>query len=114
MPAVTNASTALVTGGAVRLGRAIAVSLAEAGYDIALHYNRSEAQAHSAVKEIRDLGRRCESFRCDLRDTGGPRLLIANVQDTFRGLNVLINSASAYDSGSISNTTEEQLQRMWA
>jgi pteridine reductase len=65
------------------------------------------------VKEIRDLGRRCESFRCDLRDTGGPRLLIANVKDTFRSLNVLINSASAYDSGSISNTTEEQLNRMW-
>jgi pteridine reductase len=114
MPAVTNGGAALVTGGAVRLGRAIAVSLAEAGYDIALHYNLSESKAHSAAAEIRDLGVRCDTLRCDLSDADSLKSLIANAKASFQNLNVLINSASTYEPGSIGETTEEQLARMWA
>ena len=114
MPAMTERHAALVTGGAVRLGRAIAVSLAEAGYDIALHYNTSEAEAHAAAVEIRDRGVSCELFRCDLGDTAGLERLIANARATFGNLDVLINSASTYESGTISETTEELLDRMWA
>lgn len=114
MPAVIDRCAALVTGGAVRLGRAIAVSLAEAGYDIALHYNGSAAEAHSTAAEIRDRGVSCELFRCDLGGTDGLEPLIANAKAAFGNLDVLINSASTYDSGTISQTTAAQLDRMWA
>ena len=60
-------STALVTGGAIRLGRAIALDLAKAGYHIALHYNSSRTAAEETCTEIRELGVACELFRCDLK-----------------------------------------------
>ena len=68
--AVTHGKAALVTGGAVRLGRAIAVSLARAGYDVALHYNSSEAAAHDAAEEVRSHGVRCALLPFD-PDAGG-------------------------------------------
>ncbi|BBI64956.1 hypothetical protein HSBAA_62620 [Vreelandella sulfidaeris] len=53
---------ALVTGGATRLGRHFAEALADAGYDIALHVNRSRNEAEEVAKGIRAKGRECEIF----------------------------------------------------
>src|SRR5512136_546193 len=58
--------TALVTGGAVRLGRAIALGLTARGADIALHYRSSEPEAAKTAEEIRALGRKCAPIRADL------------------------------------------------
>ena len=113
MSAVTERKAALVTGGAVRLGRAIALSLAAAGFDIALHYNRSEAQARTAAADIRDRGVRCELFQHDLCQIHHLDSMIASVASKFPGFNVLVNSASAYQAGAISDTTPEQLDRLW-
>jgi pteridine reductase len=104
---------ALVTGGAVRLGRAIAIGLARAGYDIALHYNRSEPEARAVAAEIRDLGARCALFPCDLAETERLPGLIARVTDEFENLTVLVNSASTYESGPIAETTEARFDRAW-
>ncbi|WP_237217841.1 SDR family NAD(P)-dependent oxidoreductase, partial [Falsiroseomonas oryziterrae] len=57
---------ALVTGGAKRLGRAMALALAEAGFDIAVHYAQSEAEAEATAAEIRARGRRAVALRADL------------------------------------------------
>ena len=54
-------STALVTGGAVRLGRAMVLHLAERGYDIALHYGTSEESAEQTADSAREEGVRCET-----------------------------------------------------
>jgi NAD(P)-dependent dehydrogenase (short-subunit alcohol dehydrogenase family) len=54
--------TALVTGGAKRIGRAIALSLAERGYGIALHYRSSEAEAKDLAEEISRKGVECGLF----------------------------------------------------
>ncbi len=104
---------ALVTGGAVRLGRAIALALAAAGYDIALHYGRSADAAAQTAEEIRALGVACHSFGVDLRDADALPGLLGDALAAFPGLQVLVNSASAYTQASIGATTpaifDEQL-----
>ena len=62
-----NRPAALVTGSGVRLGKAIALDLAHAGYDVAVHYNRSAEPAQDTVAEIHALGMRAEAFQFDLR-----------------------------------------------
>ena len=57
--------TALVTGGAVRIGSGMALKLAEMGYDIALHYNNSQKEADKAKKEIEKKGVECKLFKAD-------------------------------------------------
>ena len=98
--------TALVTGGAVRLGRAIALGLAEMGYDIALHYNASENGAHSTRNEIEALGRSCDLYRCNLAEELCASL-IDSVFQAHPSLSLLVNSASAYAGATIRETTSE-------
>ncbi len=100
----TERPAALVTGGAVRLGRAIAVALAEAGYDIALHYGRSTEAAVETAEAIRELGVECEPFAHDLRDAEGLGGFLARVHERFPRLAALVNSASGYESGRIAET----------
>ncbi len=86
---------ALVTGAGRRLGRAIAVDLARAGCDIAVHYHASRAGAEETVREIRAIGRRAELVAADLRDATAARALVDRAVDVLggRGLHVLVNSA---------------------
>jgi pteridine reductase len=95
---------ALVTGGAVRLGRAIAIALARAGYDIALHYGHSAEAATQTAEAIRALGVACHTFQLDL--TALPDL-VAQAHVALPNLCVLINSASAYTQATIGATTAE-------
>ncbi|MDF1837558.1 MAG: SDR family oxidoreductase [Planctomycetota bacterium] len=103
--------TALITGGAKRLGRAIAVDLAKQGYDIALHYNSSEASSEIVADEIRSLGVQCESFQADLSDHGAVEKLVPAVLERMPSLSVLVNSASIYDPTPIAETSIEILQQ---
>lgn len=106
--------TALVTGGAVRLGKAIALALATAGYDIALHYNSSVAPAAATAKEIRSLGVRCELFQYDLSDAGEFHPFIKSIRSDFPELNVLINSASGYTQATIADSMIEDFDQQFA
>ncbi|MFT7267323.1 MAG: pteridine reductase [Porticoccus sp.] len=103
---------ALVTGGATRLGLSFANSLAQAGYDIALHYNGSASAADLAAKNIESLGVVCTTFQADLSEPN-PGELISNVLESHPNLTVLINSASVYDAATISNTDIEMLQKQF-
>jgi len=87
---------ALVTGGAKRLGQAIAMTLAESGYDIALHYHRSRDQAEVTARQIRQLGAACEIFSCDLGREAAALALIKQAYLRFPQLNLLVNSASLF------------------
>ncbi len=98
---------ALVTGGAVRLGRAIALALAGAGYDLALHYGRSSEAAEATAAEIRSLGVACHAFCHDLADVSGLPGLVAQARAALPNLRVLVNSASAYTQATIGATTAE-------
>lgn len=93
--------TALITGGAIRLGKAIASALATDGWDIALHYCHSKSEAEQTAAEIRHLGRNCELFCADLQQPDAGKLLMQAVIEKMGPVQVLINNAALfeYDSG---------------
>ena len=89
-------STALVTGGAKRIGKAIALSLADRGINIALHYHTSKKDAEKLQKEIESKSVVCGLFQCDLQDMHQVENLIPKVFEKFPDTNLLINSASIF------------------
>ena len=105
---------ALVTGGAIRLGKAIALALAEAGYDIALHYHSSTQDAERTRAEIEALGVRCVPFRLDLAATEDFHAFMAAVQAEFPALSVLVNSASGYVQAPIAESTAAQFDQLFS
>jgi NAD(P)-dependent dehydrogenase (short-subunit alcohol dehydrogenase family) len=96
---------ALVTGGALRLGRAIALGLAARGADIALHYHASEPDALRTADEIRVLGRRCLPVAADLQNPGAPAKIMEAVDAFFGKADILINSAAIFERGTLAETT---------
>lgn len=91
------ARVALVTGAAKRLGREIACALADAGWDIAVHFHQSHAEAESTVDDIRRRGRRAASFRCDLADEEQVKALLPAVLRHFGSVRCVVNNASMFD-----------------
>ena len=102
---------ALVTGGAQRLGRSIALGLAGRGYDIALHYHHSKENAQRTAAEIGALGALCEIFAADLQDTNACSALMSRVFSAFPALSVLVNNASIFERGSLLDTDAALLSR---
>ena len=90
---------ALVTGGAHRLGKAFALSLARMGYSIALHYRASANEADHTVKEIRALGVDCLPIRADLTLPEKVDFLFSLVDEFKTPLKVLVNSAAVMPVG---------------
>jgi len=88
--------TALVTGAGKRLGRAVALHLAEQGYNIAIHYHGSKPEAMSTAQAIYKKGVRCELFSADLSDERSVSELLPKVYKAFPNLSLLINSASIF------------------
>jgi NAD(P)-dependent dehydrogenase (short-subunit alcohol dehydrogenase family) len=88
---------ALVTGGARRLGRAIALGLAGAGFDIALHYASSAEAAEATAGEIRALGRRAVTLRAELGREAEVAALLPAASAALGPLGVLVNNASTFE-----------------
>ena len=99
---------ALVTGGARRLGRAMALALAERGVDIALHYNSNADEAETTAKEIRAFGVNAVTLQTNLLDMDQTNTLIDRARDGLgQDLDVLINSASIFDYDTLASATQE-------
>lgn len=98
---------ALITGGAIRVGKGIALALAQQGYDIALHYNSSLEAAKETQYQIQQFNVKCELFQADLSNAHTIEPLMQQVSETFPYLDVLINNASTYQQALIQNTTLE-------
>jgi NAD(P)-dependent dehydrogenase (short-subunit alcohol dehydrogenase family) len=88
---------ALVTGAGRRLGRAIALGLARAGWDLALHYRHSEQDAIATRDAILALGRRAVLLQCDLADDAAVRLLTGRAIDALGTLTCIVNNASLFE-----------------
>ena len=88
---------ALVTGAARRIGRGIALSLAEAGFDIAVHCQSSRAEAEATAVDIRALGRRCVVLQASLNDEAAVRGLVPEAAAALGPLGVLVNNASTFE-----------------
>ena len=97
-------NTALITGGAKRIGNAIAKKLALHGYDIALHFNTSEEKAMSLQKHLQNTGVRCELFKCDLSNEKEVLNLIPEVMKKFNNIDLLINNASIFNRATLIET----------
>ena len=97
---------ALVTGGARRVGRAIALGLAEAGCDLVLHYGSAEAGAAATAAEAEARGVRVAAVRADLADPGTPERLLAAAGD-LAPVRVLVNSAAAFPEDTLAGITAE-------
>lgn len=89
---------ALVTGGSVRLGRAIALGLARSGYDLVVGYRSSDAAADEVRAEAEQLGRRCQTVRGDLSEPEVAEALVAAAAAAYGRLDVVVNSAASFRS----------------
>ncbi len=87
---------ALVTGAAKRLGRAVALRLAEEGADVVVHYHSSPADAQSTVAEIEKAGRRGFAVAADLASVGEIKRLFDETAKQFGRLDILVNSAANF------------------
>ena len=88
---------ALVTGAARRMGREIALGLARAGWDVAVHYGSSASQAQETVGDIQALGRRAQAFEADLADETATLALLDRVEQLLGPVGCLVNNASRFE-----------------
>ena len=84
---------ALVTGGAVRVGRAIAIALADGGADVAIGYRRSAAAARATTAHLTARGARAVAIAADLSDPAAIEELVARTKDAFGGFDIWVANA---------------------
>ncbi len=103
-------SGALVTGGAKRVGRAISLALAEAGYAVAIHHRGDEAEAETLVADIAAKGGRAAVVYADLSNADETSSLIGKASAAIGALTLLVNSASNFGDDSIDTVTVESFR----
>ncbi len=101
---------ALVTGAAKRIGRAIAFELARLGYDIGVHYGRSEADARDLVAELSALGVKAVAVQADLSDTLSVKALLPKAVEALGPISLLVNNASVFSDDRLGSMTEASWQ----
>lgn len=102
---------AVITGGAIQLGKALALRVARLGHDVALHYHGSTQEAQDTARQIRELGRDCELYRADLTEEQQLLDLVPAVLERFPSLSLLINSAAVYDEATLLDTEPDVFER---
>jgi NAD(P)-dependent dehydrogenase (short-subunit alcohol dehydrogenase family) len=103
--------TALVTGAAKRIGRAIALALAEDGYALALHHNASGAEAEKLAAAIRAQGGRAATVAADLADPRQTDGLVAAAVKAAGPLTVLVNNASLFERDTLADLSPGSWER---
>lgn len=106
--------TALVTGGAHRVGRVLALALADAGADIVVNYHTSQDQARDTVADIEARGRRAVAVQGDVAVSADVKRLVEAAADTFGRLDVVVNNASLFERTPILDITEAEWDRVLA
>jgi len=102
-----NAGAALVTGAGKRVGRAIALALAEAGFAVAVHYRSSSTEADEVVAQIKSKGGKAGAVQADLSNETETAALTAKALAAVGRLTLLVNSASVFENDSIASMTRE-------
>lgn len=102
---------ALVTGAGDRLGRAMALALGEAGFDVAVHYRSSQTKAEEVAAAVKKTGRNAVAVKADLsRETETAGLIDAACK-ALGPLSLLVNSASVFENDDIATMTRESWDR---
>ena len=97
--------TVLITGSSKRIGRSIALKLAEKGFNIAIHYNKSRKESDSLQKELETYKVKVKTFKLDLQKTNRIKPFFKSIVNYFGEINVLINNASTFEFDSIKSST---------
>ena len=99
----------MITGSSRGIGAAIALRLAQDGFDIALNdLNESMFEGNDIVEKIRETGVKCEYFCADVSDYSQCEEMVGKVKETFGGLDVLVNNAGITKDGLMARMSEEQ------
>ncbi len=101
--------TALVTGGAKRLGRSIALALAEAGVNISIHYRGSQAAAEATADDVRAKGVKAVVLQADLATPGTAVGLYESAVAEIGPIDILVNNASIFRQATLAQCSEEEL-----
>ncbi|HXS78601.1 MAG TPA: SDR family NAD(P)-dependent oxidoreductase [Terracidiphilus sp.] len=105
---------ALVTGGACRIGREIALQLAAAGAEVTVTYRTSRHEAEETIKAIKDLGRLAIAVECDVRQEDSVRDAVVAAVNFHGHLDVLVNNAAVFQSVPLEELTLEQWDTVFA
>src|SRR5215469_119862 len=104
---------ALVTGGSRGIGRAIALSLAEAGADVAVNYRRDEGAAQETVAAIKKLGRKARAYSASVENWDEDVAMVADVLKDFGAIGILVNNAGIASRGnSVVDTDPLEMERV--
>jgi NAD(P)-dependent dehydrogenase (short-subunit alcohol dehydrogenase family) len=103
--------TALVTGAGRRLGRAMALCLAQRGHDVAIHFATSQDEAEAVSREVRAMGRRAVTLMADLLDEAQVETLVPRAAADLGPLTVLVNNASIFEYDRIDTATRRGWDR---
>jgi NAD(P)-dependent dehydrogenase (short-subunit alcohol dehydrogenase family) len=102
---------ALVTGGARRIGRAVCLKLASAGFDVAIHHHASGDEAEALAATIAGLGRRAVALKADLRDETAVRALVPQAASALGLVTALVNNASVFEDDRVGGLSRESWDR---
>jgi 3-oxoacyl-[acyl-carrier protein] reductase/pteridine reductase len=94
---VIEGKTALVTGGAHRVGKAICLALAKAGANLVINYHASADAAQTTAAEVRELGVAALPIQADVSDLGQVESMVTAAKDRFGAIDILVNSASRFE-----------------
>jgi len=94
---MSDRGAALVTGGARRIGRALVIAAADAGYDVAIHARTLDDEAEAAAADVRARGRKTTLVSCDLRKESATVALIGEAEAELGPVTLLVNSASVFE-----------------
>jgi 3-oxoacyl-[acyl-carrier protein] reductase len=104
---------ALVTGASRGIGKAIALSLAEAGADIAVNYRRDEAAAADTVAQIEKLGRKARAYSASVENLDEDQVMVEAILRDFGGIDILVNNAGIASRGqSVADTDPAEMERV--
>lgn len=104
----------LVTGGAKRIGRAVAENLAAHGFGVVIHCNRSRDEAERLAATVKARGGRAAVVQADLTDMAAVDRLIASAEAALGPVSLLVNSASTFDNDSVADFGWEAWDRHFA
>jgi NAD(P)-dependent dehydrogenase (short-subunit alcohol dehydrogenase family) len=105
---------ALITGAAVRLGRAIALELGRAGADVAITFLNSTREAQHTVIDVGSFGGRAVALRCDVTDEKSVRTAIKETAKELGGIDILVNNAANYETVKFDEITLKQWDAIFA
>jgi NAD(P)-dependent dehydrogenase (short-subunit alcohol dehydrogenase family) len=106
--------TVLITGGARRLGRAIALAMAQAGVDVAFTFRLSANEAGQTVKQIEAAGVRTLAIECDLRKAEDAAMAVKNVLNHFGQIDLLVNNAGVFQTAAFEDITAEEWDEVFS